>query len=203
MITLCFLQSSYGGLDLVQEQHIWVKLATEEKACNFSGIKSYLFCVGFDLLGGTLLKLDFSFLYGFFSFSCNFSKDCEGSSVVEVDSRLFWIRDLAASASSMLECRISTNVRSKEAIAVRFNFITDALFRIFVWVDTIWFEYRTDSVKLWSLAFVMRIRTAWAHPVAWYIYAYTHTQSLTHTLFSCKILLESCACWIMWCFLWL
>lgn len=47
--------------------------------------------------------------------------------MVEVDVRVFAKRDLPASAPCTLECKISTNARSKEAITLRLDFITDAL----------------------------------------------------------------------------
>lgn len=83
--------------------------------------------MGFDLLGGTLLKLDFSFLYGFFSFTCKPLKDCEDNAVVEVDVCVFAKRNRIACAPCMWECRMSTNARRKEAIILRWDFITNAV----------------------------------------------------------------------------
>ncbi|EYU45918.1 hypothetical protein MIMGU_mgv1a017440mg [Erythranthe guttata] len=42
-----------------------------------STFTSYLFCVGFDLLGGTFRALEFILSYRLLSLSCKFLRDCE------------------------------------------------------------------------------------------------------------------------------
>ncbi|KAL0319497.1 UNVERIFIED_CONTAM: hypothetical protein Sangu_2105900 [Sesamum angustifolium] len=93
------------------------------------GVRSYLFWVGFDLLGGTLLKLDFSFLYGLCSFTCKPLKDCEDGTIFVAGVRTFARRSRVACAPCMSHCKTSTNARSKEAITLRWDFITDCSMR--------------------------------------------------------------------------
>lgn len=81
--------------------------------------KCYLFCVGFDLLGGTLLKLEFSFLYGFLSFTCRPLNDW----AFEMDARFCAKRNLVACAL----CKMSSNARRKQVIILRCDFITDVV----------------------------------------------------------------------------
>lgn len=49
------------------------------------GTRSYLFCVGFEVLGGILLKLGSSCLDGFFLPSCKSLKACEVEALVDAE----------------------------------------------------------------------------------------------------------------------
>lgn len=58
----------------------------EEKGLNILAVRSYLFCVGFDLLGGILRKLELTFLNGFFSSGCKLLKASVDESMLVEDA---------------------------------------------------------------------------------------------------------------------
>ncbi|KAG8380221.1 hypothetical protein BUALT_Bualt07G0170800 [Buddleja alternifolia] len=111
-------------------------------------VEGYLFCVGFDLLGGTLLTLDFSFLYGFVSFSCKPLRDCEDDDMLVLDDRVFAIRmRRIACASCMCECKMSTNTRTKEAIIL--SSCSDIYIYIYIYLFVVGILCKLDHVMIY------------------------------------------------------
>lgn len=80
--------------------------------------RSYLFCVGLDLVGGICRTLESAaFLNGFCCFSCRPFKACEEEAVVVVLlGVLFWRRRPASVPWQDKACKINTSARTKATV---------------------------------------------------------------------------------------
>lgn len=114
----------HGGLYLAQEHDISNENFIVGKPWNFWDLVSYLFCVGLDLLGGILRKLESTCLNGCCSFPASPFNVCEEEGSFDAEgARILLKRIRDARALQDEELIVNRRTRAKIAAVLYWSFI--------------------------------------------------------------------------------